>query len=57
MSSLETRALIAWKSWGANWGKFTICKKCGESKYCRGTRRDNMICLSCFDLNPPNRKR
>lgn len=48
-SSLETQAREAWQRWGAAWAKFTICSGCKQFLYCRGTRKNKMLCLNCFD--------
>ena len=53
MSRLETQATLAWKRWGVAWMRFTRCSGCGEQRQCRGKRKNKMLCLECFDANPP----
>lgn len=53
MSRLEAEAKSAWKRWGYAWARFTTCTRCGKYLYCRGTRKNMMLCLECFDSNPP----
>lgn len=49
MSRLETQAKIEWKRWGNAWGKFTFCSGCRQYLYCRGPRKNKLLCLDCFD--------
>jgi formylmethanofuran dehydrogenase subunit E len=53
VSRLETQAKIAWQRWGEAWARFAICSSCGEYVYCRGKRKNKMLCFPCFDENPP----
>jgi hypothetical protein len=51
-SSLERRAIRAWKVWGDGYAMNTRCAGCGRHRPCRGKRRRRMLCLECFDLGP-----
>jgi hypothetical protein len=48
--ALERAARLDWVTWGAAWAMHTRCAECGEVCWCRGRRRERMLCLACFDL-------
>jgi hypothetical protein len=56
MSRLETQAKIAWQRWGTSWARFAICSGCSQYVFCRGKRKNKMLCLPCYDANPPKEK-
>lgn len=47
--SLEEQVKRAWQSWGSAWAMYTVCKSCGHYDYCRGRRKNKLLCLQCFD--------
>ncbi len=61
-TTLERQARRAWVDWasgarGGGYAQHQRCDKCGEITYCRGRRKDHMICLPCFDAGAVPRKR
>jgi hypothetical protein len=52
-TTLERLTVARWQVWGDGYAMFTRCSSCGEQAKCRGRRRAYMLCLICFDLNPP----
>jgi len=48
-TQLEIEAINAWLAWGA-YAKWTICKGCGSSTYCRAKHANGPFkCVGCFD--------
>jgi hypothetical protein len=48
-ATLERLARDAWKRWGDGYALYTVCKRCGRVKHCRGRSRERMLCLDCWD--------
>jgi hypothetical protein len=51
MTTLEKATLVAFRAWGPDFAQWTLCRECGEFRYCRARRRHGKwLCLECFDL-------
>jgi len=48
--TMEARARADWILWGSGYAMHTACNCCGEITWCRGRRREWMLCLDCFDV-------
>ena len=50
------RVRLLWRA--LPWALYTACSRCGDVGYCRGKRREAMLCLECFAaLGPRGRGR
>jgi len=47
---LEAAARADWARWGTGYAMFTACSCCGGFLWCRGRRRDWILCLDCYDV-------